>query len=154
MKRPPLDPKIAVALYRDDDTLQAQRATVEAWAERTKTQIVSWVTERPPGGIEPAKRPGLLTALNAPWQYGGCTLVAASRRLFDVKIARYCLIERLAQECRTVLVAADEPVPGEKVTYIDGERPAVLTPEQKREIATMQVIYAAIAEYAAAKEAM
>ncbi len=126
------NPRLAVAYLRvstEDQQLgpEAQRAAIEAWAQREGVEIVAWHADRGvSGGADVAARPALVAALGELRSVGaGVLLVAKRDRLArDVYIAG--AIERAVAQCGARIVAADGTANGDTAadafmrTILDG----------------------------------
>ena len=107
------DPTIAVAYSRvstDEQQLgpEAQRAAIEAWAEREHVRIVAWHGDHGvSGAAEIDKRPGLLAALHSLSEHRAGVLVTAKRDRLARDVVKAATIERLTERAGARVVSAD-----------------------------------------------
>lgn len=109
----PGDPRTAVAYLRvstDDQRLglDAQRATIEGWAQREGVSVVAWhVDAGVSGGSELDERPGLVAALGGLRAARAGVLVIAKRDRIARDVAIALMVERAVVSSGAVLTSAD-----------------------------------------------
>lgn len=109
----PGDPRTAVAYLRvstDDQRLglDAQRATIEAWAQREGVSVVAWhVDAGVSGGSELDERAGLVAALGGLRAARAGVLVVGKRDRIARDVAIALMVERAVVSAGATLVSAD-----------------------------------------------
>lgn len=112
-KRRAGDPSRAVAYLRastEDQNLgpEAQRASIEAWAQRAGVTVASWHEDHGvSGGAELDKRPALLAALDALRAEGAGVLIVAKRDRLARDVILAAMVGRLAEREGARVVSAD-----------------------------------------------
>ena len=106
------DPKVAVAYLRvstqeQDLGPEAQRAAIEAWAERQGVRVVSYFEDRLSGGTKVEDRPAMLQAFGALRASGAGLLVAAKRDRIARDVVVAATVEQMAREAGAKVVTAD-----------------------------------------------
>jgi DNA invertase Pin-like site-specific DNA recombinase len=106
------DPKVAVAYLRvstqeQDLGPEAQRAAIEAWADRQGVRIVSFYEDRLSGGTKVEDRPAMLEAFGALRSHGAGLLVAAKRDRIARDVVVAATVEQMAREAGAKVVTAD-----------------------------------------------
>jgi len=85
---------------------EAQRAAIEAWADRQGVQVVAWHVDHGVSGAAPLdKRPGLAAALDD--LQAGADLVVAKRDRLARDTLAAAMLERLVERAGARIVAAD-----------------------------------------------
>ncbi|MGH7285079.1 MAG: recombinase family protein [Polyangiaceae bacterium] len=109
----PGDPKAAVAYIRastEEQRLgpQAQRMTIEAWAEREEVQILAWYVDHGvSGGSDLSERPNLIAALGQLRAKRAGVLVIAKRDRLARDVAVAATIDRAVASNGGRVVSAD-----------------------------------------------
>jgi site-specific DNA recombinase len=106
------DPKMAVAYLRvstqeQDLGPEAQRASIDGWAERHDVQIVSYFEDRVSGGTKVEERPAMLQAFGALRSAGAGLLVAAKRDRIARDVVVAATVEQMALEAGARVITAD-----------------------------------------------
>lgn len=126
----PGNPRIAVGYLRvstDEQKLgpEAQRAAIEAWAQREGVSMVAWhVDAGVSGGSDLADRPALVAALGELRAVRAGVLVIAKRDRLARDVAVAATIERAAKACGAKVMSADGTANGD--TAADGFMRAML----------------------------
>lgn len=95
--------------------IEAQRASIEAWAARAGVTVVGWHVDQGVSGAAPLeKRAGLMAAVDALAQHGAGVLVVAKRDRLARDVVLAALVERLViREGARVASAAGEGTDGD-----------------------------------------
>lgn len=107
------NPRTAIAYLRvstDEQRLgpEAQRAAIEAWAQREGVSVVAWhVDSGVSGGCDLAERPALVAALGELRALGAGALVIAKRDRLARDVAVAATVERAVKACGAKVVSAD-----------------------------------------------
>jgi len=106
------DPKVAVAYLRvstqeQDLGPEAQRAAIDAWAERQGVRVISYFEDRLSGGTKVEDRPAMLEAFGALRSSGAGLLVAAKRDRIARDVVVAATVEQMAHEAGARVVTAD-----------------------------------------------
>jgi len=106
------DPKVAVAYLRvstqeQDLGPEAQRAAIDAWAERQGVRVVSYFEDRLSGGTKVEDRPAMLEAFGALRSSGAGLLVAAKRDRIARDVVVAATVEQMARAAGAKVVTAD-----------------------------------------------
>ena len=115
----PGNPRIAVAYLRvstDEQRLgpEAQRAAIEAWAQREGVAVVAWHTDAGvSGGSDIADRPALVAALGELRAVRAGVLVVAKRDRLARDVAVAATVERAAKACGAKVLSADGTANGD-----------------------------------------
>lgn len=114
MRKPkPGDPNVVVAYVRvstDEQKIgpEAQRAAIEAWAEKTGAHVAAWHDDLGvSGGSELEDRRGLIAAVSSLRTHEAGTLVVAKRDRLARDVAVSVLIERAVKVSGARIVSAD-----------------------------------------------
>ena len=111
--KPAPDPGRAIAYIRCSTSRQdlspdAQRAAIEAWAEREHVEVVAFHEDiGVSGGTEIDKRQGLLAATEALRSEGACILVVAKRDRLARDVLTSAVVERLCERTGARVASAD-----------------------------------------------
>lgn len=111
--RRPGSPSLAVAYLRVSTDRQelgpeAQRAALQAWADRAGVTIAAWHTDSGVSGAsELADRPGLAAALGALRALGAGVLAVARRDRLARDVGVAAAIDRAVDQCGAQVVSAD-----------------------------------------------
>lgn len=115
----PGNPRTAVAYLRvstDEQKLgpEAQRAQIEAWAQREGVSVVAWHTDAGvSGGSDIADRPALVAALGELRAARAGVLVVAKRDRLARDVAVAATVERAAKACGAKVLSADGTANGD-----------------------------------------
>ena len=115
----PGNPRVAIAYLRvstDEQKLgpEAQRAQIDAWAQREGVSVVAWhVDSGVSGGSDLADRPGLVAALGELRAIGAGVLVIAKRDRLARDVAVAATVERAVKACGAKVLSADGTANGD-----------------------------------------
>jgi len=106
------DPKLAIGYIRvstDEQRLgpEAQRAAIEAWADKEWVRIVAWHEDVVSGGSELEDREGLIRALGELRALHAGILVVAKRDRLARDVAIGVTIEKAVERCGARVASAD-----------------------------------------------
>jgi DNA invertase Pin-like site-specific DNA recombinase len=134
MRRKKHDPKVAVAVVRVSTGRQAlgpeaQRAAIQAWADKSGVCVVESFEEHVSGAADPSKRPGFVAALAAVERHRAGVMVfhEASRVARDMDLSGY--LRTVVRYAGAELVATDA-----SGSRIEDQVKAVLAEHERREI--------------------
>ena len=104
---------LRVSTDRQELGPEAQRASIELWAQASGVAVVAWHSDTVSGASELSDRPGLAAALAALRAHGAGVLVVARRDRLARDVAVAAAITRATEQCGARVVSADGSANGE-----------------------------------------
>ena len=104
---------LRVSTDRQELGPEAQRASIEQWAQASGVAVVAWHSDTVSGASELSDRPGLAAALAALRAHGAGVLVVARRDRLARDVAVAAAITRATEQCGARVVSADGSANGE-----------------------------------------